>query len=54
MANPSRRAPAEDDAFREDIEDLPNEATLQDYEWMPVSQFGVALFRGMGWKPGEP
>jgi hypothetical protein len=54
MANSSRRAPTEDDAFREDVEDLPNEATLQDYERMPVSQFGAALLRGMGWKPGEP
>ena len=54
MANSSRRAPTEDDAFKEDIEDLPNEATLQDYERMPVSQFGAALLRGMGWKPGEP
>ena len=54
MANSSRRAPTEDDAFREDIEDHPNEATLQDYERMPVSQFGAALLRGMGWKPGEP
>jgi len=54
MANSSRRAPTEDDAFREDIEELPNEATLQDYERMPVSQFGAALLRGMGWKPGEP
>jgi hypothetical protein len=54
MANTSRRVPTEDDAFREDVEDLPNGATLQDYERMPVSQFGAALLRGMGWKPGEP
>ena len=50
----SRRAPTEDEAFRQDIEELPNEATLQDYERMPVSQFGAALLRGMGWKPGDP
>ncbi len=54
MANSLRSAPTEDDAFREDVEQLPNEATLQDYERMPVSQFGAALLRGMGWKPGEP
>lgn len=54
LANTSRRGPTEDDAFREDVEDLPNEATLQDYERMPVAQFGAALLRGMGWKPGEP
>jgi hypothetical protein len=41
-------------ASGEDIEDLPNEATLQDYEQMPVSQFVVALPRGMGWKRSEP
>jgi hypothetical protein len=50
----TRRAPTEDDAFKEDVEELPNEATLEDYDRMPVSQFGVALMRGMGWKPGEP
>lgn len=56
MGNSSftRRAPTEDDAFKEDIEELPSEATQEDYERMPVSQFGAALMRGMGWKPGEP
>lgn len=50
----TRRAPTEDDAYKEDVEELPNVATLEDYERMPVSQFGAALLRGMGWKPGEP
>jgi hypothetical protein len=50
----TRRAPTEDDAYKEDVEQLPSEATLEDYERMPVSQFGAALLRGMGWKPGEP
>jgi hypothetical protein len=49
-----RCAPTEDDAFKQDIDELPGEVTLQDYERMPVSQFGAALLRGMGWKPGEP
>lgn len=49
-----RRAPTEDDAFKQDVDELPSEATLEDYERMPVSQFGAALLRGMGWKPGEP
>ena len=50
----TRRAPTEDDAYKEDVEQLPTEATLEDYDRMPVSQFGAALLRGMGWKPGEP
>ncbi|KAI0246717.1 DExH-box splicing factor binding site-domain-containing protein [Lactifluus subvellereus] len=49
-----RRVPTEDDAFKQDVDELPSEATLEDYERMPVSQFGAALLRGMGWKPGEP
>jgi hypothetical protein len=49
-----RRAPTEDDAFKQDVDELPGEVTLEDYERMPVSQFGAALLRGMGWKPGEP
>ena len=49
-----RRGPTEDDAFKQDVDELPNEATLADYERIPVAQFGAALLRGMGWKPGEP
>ncbi len=49
-----RRGPTEDDAFKQDVDELPNEATLADYERVPVAQFGAALLRGMGWKPGEP
>jgi len=56
MANRSsvRPVPTEDDAFKQDVDELPDEATLEDYERVPVSQFGAALLRGMGWKPGEP
>src|SRR6266851_8719216 len=56
MANCSsvRAVPTEDDAFKQDLDELPHEATLEDYERVPVSQFGAALLRGMGWKPGEP
>ena len=50
----ARRGPTEDDAFKQDLGELPDEATLQDYERIPVSQFGMAMLRGMGWKPGEP
>ncbi|KAI0261367.1 DExH-box splicing factor binding site-domain-containing protein [Gloeopeniophorella convolvens] len=49
-----RRAPTEDDAFKQDVDELPDVSTLDDYDRVPVSQFGAALLRGMGWKPGEP
>ncbi|XP_070531117.1 G-patch domain and KOW motifs-containing protein-like isoform X2 [Cardiocondyla obscurior] len=29
------------------------ESTLEDYEKIPVSVFGSAILRGMGWKPSE-
>ncbi|KAI0088937.1 DExH-box splicing factor binding site-domain-containing protein [Irpex rosettiformis] len=45
-------APSEEDAYRQDVEELPDSATLDDYERVPVSQFGAALLRGMGWKEG--
>ncbi|KAH9030660.1 DExH-box splicing factor binding site-domain-containing protein [Lactarius pseudohatsudake] len=50
----ARRGPTEDDAFKQDVDELPSEASLADYERVPVAQFGAALLRGMGWKPGEP
>lgn len=43
----------ETDAYRRDVATRPNEATLEDYERIPVEQFGAALLRGMGWKPGQ-
>jgi len=49
----ARRGPMEDDAFKRDVDELPNEATLQEYEHIPVSQFGMAMLCGMGWKPGK-
>jgi len=42
----------EDDAYRQDVEELPDSSTLEDYERVPVSQFGAALLRGMGWTEG--
>ena len=44
---------SETDAFRQDIEEFPDEATLDDYTRVPVAQFGAALLRGMGWKEGS-
>lgn len=43
---------SEEDALRQDLTELPDSATLDDYERVPVSQFGAALLRGMGWTDG--
>ncbi|KIK68949.1 hypothetical protein GYMLUDRAFT_153090 [Collybiopsis luxurians FD-317 M1] len=43
---------SEKDAYKQDIEELPESSTLADYERVPVSQFGAAMLRGMGWKEG--
>ncbi|RXW21315.1 hypothetical protein EST38_g4535 [Candolleomyces aberdarensis] len=43
---------SEAEAFQQDIGELPESATMSDYERVPVSQFGAALLRGMGWKEG--
>ncbi|KEP47194.1 pre-mrna-splicing factor spp2 [Rhizoctonia solani 123E] len=38
----------EADAFKEDLETRPDEATLADYERIPIELFGEAMLRGMG------
>ncbi|CAE6461500.1 hypothetical protein ACGC1H_005159 [Rhizoctonia solani] len=38
----------ETDAFKEDLETRPDEATLADYERIPIELFGEAMLRGMG------
>ncbi|KAH8116847.1 DExH-box splicing factor binding site-domain-containing protein [Phellopilus nigrolimitatus] len=43
----------ETDAYRRDIVTRPDLPSLEDYERVPVEQFGQALLRGMGWKPGQ-
>lgn len=43
----------EDELYRRDILSLPDPATLEEYENVPVEEFGNALLRGMGWKEGE-
>ena len=43
---------SEADAYKQDVDELPDVATLDDYARVPVSQFGAALLRGMGWKEG--
>ncbi|KAA1478332.1 hypothetical protein DENSPDRAFT_748944, partial [Dentipellis sp. KUC8613] len=52
-ANLAHRPATEEDAFKQDVEELPDVATLDDYERVPVAQFGAALLRGMGWKEGQ-
>ncbi|KAI9735791.1 MAG: hypothetical protein M1818_006400 [Claussenomyces sp. TS43310] len=42
----------EEDAFRRAIRNAPDVSTLEDYERVPVEEFGAALLRGMGWKEG--
>ncbi|XP_050310343.1 G-patch domain and KOW motifs-containing protein-like [Anthonomus grandis grandis] len=39
-----------------DLPDLEGEKepTLEDYESVPINDFGIALLRGMGWKEGMP
>ncbi|KAK9467814.1 DExH-box splicing factor binding site-domain-containing protein [Lipomyces arxii] len=46
-------APSEEEAYKADVESRPDEPTLEDYEHVPVEEFGLALLRGMGWKEGE-
>ncbi|KAJ7128974.1 DExH-box splicing factor binding site-domain-containing protein [Mycena crocata] len=43
---------SEGDAYKQDVDELPDVATLDDYNRVPVAQFGLALLRGMGWKEG--
>ncbi|KIK92095.1 hypothetical protein PAXRUDRAFT_148067 [Paxillus rubicundulus Ve08.2h10] len=43
---------SEVDALKQDVEELPNVATADDYARVPISVFGVAMLRGMGWKDG--
>lgn len=39
----------EDDAYQRDVQEAGEVSTLEDYESMPVEEFGAALLRGMGW-----
>ncbi|GFU57813.1 g-patch domain and KOW motifs-containing protein [Nephila pilipes] len=38
---------------RLDVSLRPEESKLEDYERVPVEQFGMAMMRGMGWKEGD-
>ncbi|KAJ5232347.1 hypothetical protein N7468_005303 [Penicillium chermesinum] len=43
----------ETSSFRMDFETRPESATLDQYNAIPVEEFGAALLRGMGWKDGQ-
>ena len=43
----------EEQAFKRDYDSAPDMATLEEYEAVPVEEFGAAFLRGMGWKDGE-
>ncbi|KAN0093311.1 DExH-box splicing factor binding site domain containing protein [Tylopilus felleus] len=43
---------SETDALKQDVEDLPDIATAEDYERVPIAAFGAAMLRGMGWTDG--
>ncbi|CAO3671430.1 unnamed protein product [Umbelopsis ramanniana] len=45
--------PSELDVFRNDVQNRPEETSLEEYDQVPVEQFGAALLRGMGWKEGQ-
>ena len=40
-------------SFRTDVQSRPESATLDQYNAVPVEEFGAALLRGMGWKDGQ-
>ncbi|KAG2153470.1 DExH-box splicing factor binding site-domain-containing protein [Suillus bovinus] len=44
--------PSETDALQQDVADLPEAATLDDYARVPITAFGAAMLRGMGWVDG--
>lgn len=44
--------PTDPKAFKQEVEKLPEEASLDAYEAMPIEEFGMAMLRGMGWSEG--
>ncbi|KAK5112940.1 hypothetical protein LTR62_003762 [Meristemomyces frigidus] len=46
-------AVSEEQAFERDFQDAPDGPTLDDYDRVPVEQFGAGLLRGMGWVEGQ-
>lgn len=52
-SKPEAVIPSESDAYQRDITTTGEASTLEDYESMPVEEFGAALLRGMGWDGKE-
>ncbi len=44
---------SEQDAYKKAVAQAPESSTLEDYERVPVEEFGAALLRGMGWDGKE-
>ncbi|WVW80812.1 hypothetical protein I302_102801 [Kwoniella bestiolae CBS 10118] len=44
---------SEEEALKRDIDELPDMSTAEDYAAIPVSAFGEAMARGMGWNPSS-
>ncbi|KAG1809509.1 DExH-box splicing factor binding site-domain-containing protein [Suillus variegatus] len=44
--------PTETEALQQDVADLPDVATIEDYARVPITAFGAAMLRGMGWVDG--
>jgi hypothetical protein len=50
IAQPAADRLTEEDAYRLAVASAPDASTLEDYERVPVEEFGAAMLRGMGWK----
>lgn len=44
---------SEEQALERDLNALPSESTLEDYDAVPVEAFGAAMLRGMGYDPSN-
>ncbi|KAJ3153798.1 hypothetical protein HDU86_005131 [Geranomyces michiganensis] len=42
------------DKYRHDVSQRPDELAMDDYNRVPIEEFGAALLRGMGWENGRP
>merc|ERR1719266_2502357 len=51
MMNKDSEGATTDDVL--DVSKRADQSTIEDYENVPIEQYGKAMLRGMGWKPGE-
>ena len=51
MMNMESEGATTDDVL--DVSKRADQSTMEDYENVPIEQYGKAMLRGMGWKPGE-